>query len=378
MGAASVRLKSAMREGDRQRAPAWEFKGIQALRAVAAFAVVLGHSMNYLGRGHGTVPGVLTEFQGAVGVDLFFVISGFVMAISSGRLLRQPHPTRVFLWRRVLRVVPLYWLLTAVKLVILAALPRFDVTAWRPSVWNAVSSFLFIPSVNGMGEIRPVITLGWTLNFEMMFYLLFAISLVWRERFVRLLVPLVVLLAAIGLVRTAAWPIWTAGADPVVVEFAAGVVIALLFERGRMPGTTGSAVLLVAGAAGLSLIRSGPFLLREVSWGVPAAMVVLGVVGLERAVGDRLPRWLLLLGSASYAVYLVQTFVFPVVDLLAERVRGIVGLTPLEVGAVVMLGSLGISAALGLGVHLLIERPMTDVLKRRFGVERISPIAREG
>lgn len=366
-----------MREGDRQGPPAWEFMGIQALRAVAAFAVVLGHSMNYLWRGHGAVPGVLTEFQGAVGVDLFFVISGFVMTISSGRLLTRPHPTRVFLWRRVLRVVPLYWLLTAVKLVILAALPRFDVAAQRPSVWNAVSSFLFVPSVNGMGEIRPVITLGWTLNFEMMFYVLFAISLVWRDRFARLLLPLIVLLGAAGLVRTAVWPAWTAVADPIVVEFAAGVLIALLLERDRMPGKTGAAVLLVFGAAGLLLIKPGPFSTREVFWGVPAAMVVLGVVGLEPVVRDRLPRWLLLLGSASYAVYLVQTFVFPVVDLLAERVRNVVGLTPLEVGAVIMLGSVGISAALGLSVHLLIERPVTERLKQRFGVERIAPIARE-
>lgn len=366
-----------MSEGDRQKAPAWEFKGIQALRAVAAFAVVLGHSMNYLERGHGAVPGVLTEFQGAVGVDLFFVISGFVMTISSGRLLRRPHPTRVFLWRRVLRVVPLYWLLTAVKLAVLAALPRFDVAARQPSVWNAISSFLFIPSVNGMGEIRPVITLGWTLNFEMMFYLLFAISLVWRERFVRVLLPLVFLLAAVGLARTGNWPAWTAGADPIVVEFAAGVVIALLFERGWMPGVAVSVLAVTIGITGLILIK--PMLaglMRGVLWGLPAALVVLGVVGLEPVLRDRLPRWLLLLGSASYAVYLVQTFVFPVVDLLAERVRGTAGLRPMEVGAAVILGSLGLSAGMGLGVYLLIERPATEMLKRRFGVERIAPIVR--
>lgn len=367
-----------MREGDRQRPPAWEFKGIQALRAVAAFAVVLGHSMNYLWRGHGAVPGVLTEFQGAVGVDLFFVISGFVMTISSGRLLTRPHPTRVFLWRRVLRVVPLYWLLTVVKLVILAALPRFDMAARRPSLWNALSSFLFIPSANATGEIRPVITLGWTLNFEMMFYLLFAISLVWRERFVRALLPLVVLVGAIGLVRGVTWPAWTAGADPIVMEFAAGVGIALLLTRGWMPGVAGSALALGIGVAGLVLIKPDlAAVLRTVFWGIPAALVVLGVVGLERPLRDRLPRWLLLLGSASYAVYLVQTFVFPVVDRLAERARGMVGLSPLEIGVAVMLGSLGFSAALGLGAHLLIERPLTEMLKRRFGVERIAPIARE-
>lgn len=367
-----------MRDGERQRPPAWEYIGIQALRAVAAFAVVLGHSMNYLGRGHGAVPGVLSEFQGAVGVDLFFVISGFVMTISSGRLLTHPNPTGVFLWRRVLRVAPLYWLLTAVKLVVLAALPRFDIAARRPSVWNAVSSFLFVPSLNGLGEIRPVITLGWTLNFEMMFYLLFAISLMWRERFVQALLPLVLLLAAVGGLRTGTWPAWTAGADPIVMEFAAGVVIALLLKHGWVPGLAGSAVALIIGAAGLLLIKPDvAALLRGALWGFPAALVVLGVVGLEPVLRGRLPRWLLLLGSASYAVYLVQTFVFPVVDRLAEWVRRTAKLSPLELGGVVIMGSLAVAAATGVGVHLIIERPLTELLKRRFGVERIAPITRE-
>lgn len=367
-----------MGEDERHRPPAWEFRGIQVLRAVAAFAVVLGHSMNYLVRDQGAVPGLLTDFQGAVGVDLFFVISGFVMTISSGRLLARPHPTRVFLWRRVLRVVPLYWLLTVMKLVVLAAVPRFETTARHHSVWNVVSSFLFIPSRNGLGEIRPVITLGWTLNFEMMFYLLFAISLVWRERFARVVLPLVLLVAAVGLARTSSWPAWTAGADPIVLEFAAGVVIASLLKRGWLPGAAGSIAALVLGATGLTMIKPGlAAMMRGVFWGLPAALVVLGVVGLEPWVRDRLPRWLLLMGSASYAVYLVQTFVFPAVDELAERVRTTAGLTPLEVGATVILGSMALSAAMGLGVHLLMERPATEMLKRRFGAERIAPIARE-
>ena len=367
-----------MREGERQRPPAWEFRGIQALRAVAAFAVVLGHSMNYLQHGHGTVPQLLGEFQGAIGVDLFFVISGFVMTVSSGRLLAHAHPARVFLWRRLLRVAPLYWLSTAVKLVALAALPRFEEAA-RPSLWNITSSFLFIPSVNGLGEIRPVITIGWTLNFEMMFYLLFAISLLWRRRFVSVLLPLVLLLAAAGGLRSGTWPAWTAGADPIVLEFAAGVVIALLLKRGWLPGPLGSVLALAVGWVGLLLI--GPSIavhLRGVIWGVPAALVVLGVVGLEPVLRDRLPRWLLLLGSASYAVYLMQTFVFPVVDLFAERLRGTGGLTQLELGAVVVAGSLAASAAIGVTVHLTVERPLTEMLKRRFGVDRIAPIARQG
>ena len=361
-----------------QREPSWEYLGIQALRAVAALAVVLGHSLNFLARGTGSLPAVMAEFQGAVGVDLFFVISGFVMTVSSDRLLRKEHPARVFLWRRLLRIAPLYWIITLAKLALVAAFPSLQ-SAHPVSLWNVVASFLFVPSMSNTGEIRPVVTLGWTLNFEMAFYLLFAGSLIVRRRFLWLLLPAIAVLGLLGGLRSGTWPAWTSLADPIVLEFAAGVLIALLSMRRWEPGTPVSWLLLTLGATGLIWIKPGlPLVLRPIFWGVPAALVVLGTVGLERTWRTRLPRWILLLGSASYSIYLVQIFVFPVVDAAALRIRASAPtVTPWELTTGVVVASLLSASLAGIATHLLVERPLTDLLKQRFGTERIAPIARQ-
>ena len=355
------------------------FSGIQALRAVAALAVVGGHSVNLLQRQHAVVSAGLERVPGAVGVDLFFVISGFVITVSADGLLRKARPARVFLWRRVLRVIPLYWLLTAVKVLLVTLLPDLSAHG-SPSWWNCVSSFLFVPSLNPSGEIRPVIPVGWTLNFEAFFYVLFAVALLRRRDFVRVLVPLTCAIGLLGFWRTAAWPVWTVLADPMLFEFVAGVGIAVAVKRGRTPARVIAWLLLVAGGLGLAVIVPAVVTTanRLVVWGLPAAMVVLGCAALEPELKRRLPGWLLLLGSASYAIYLVQTFVLPVLGHAFDwgEHRGMEGLPMWQVVEVTL--GVALTTLAGVGMHLLVERPLTNLLKRRFGMERIAPVMREG
>ena len=353
------------------------FAGIQALRAVAALVVVYGHSVNLLQRQHAVVPAGLERVPGATGVDLFFVISGFVITISADGLLRKEHPVRVFLWRRVLRVVPLYWMLTAMRLLAMAWWPALSAHQ-GPSMWNVIASFLFLPSTNPAGEIRPVIPVGWTLNFEAFFYVVFALALLRGREFARVLIPLTCGVGLIGLWRTPAWPVWTAQADPILFEFVAGVAIALLVKRRQVPGPMAGWMLLVAGGMGLALVSTtlASTAARPLVWGVPAAMVVLGCAALEPTWKRRLPRWLLLLGSASYSIYLVQSFALPVLSAVFNRATSLRAV-PLYQVAEIALG-LGVTTIAGVAAHLLLERPMTEFLKRRFGAERIAPIAREG
>ena len=242
-----------------------------------------------------------------------------------------------------------------------------------------MASFLFLPSGNRLGEIRPVITLGWTLNFEMAFYLLFACALVYRKRLLVILLPLVGVLGLLGIARNETWPSWTALADPIVLEFACGVLVAAALQRGWRPGRLLSGLCLTIGSAGLILIKpTFPLIARPVFWGVPAALVVFGIVGLEDLLRPRLPRWLLLLGAASYSVYLIQVFIFPVVDAAADWLRGAAAwATPVALGAAVVVTSLVATTLAGLATHLWIEQPITQWLKRRFGAERIAPIMRE-
>ena len=349
------------------------FVGIQALRAVAALVVVYGHSVNLLARQHAVVSAGLERLPGAIGVDLFFVISGFVITVSADGLVDKARPAGVFLWRRVLRVAPLYWLLTAGKVLLVGVMPGLSARG-VPTWWNVAASLLFVPSMNAAGEIRPVIPVGWTLNFEAFFYAVFAVSLLRRREFVRVLLPLTCAVGLAGFLRTQAWPVWTVLADPILFEFVAGAGIALLVKRGWMPGRAAGWMLLVPGGVGLAVISPAAVTTvnRPLLWGLPAAMVVLGTATLEPGLKRWLPRWLLLLGGASYAIYLVQTFVLPGLGLVFDRVGG-VGWQVAEVG----LG-LGVTMLTGVGVHLLVERPVTEFLKRRFGAERIAPIVRAG
>jgi exopolysaccharide production protein ExoZ len=116
---------------------------------------------------------------GGAGVDIFFVISGFVMIISSQSLLTRSDGWKQFGLRRIVRIVPLYWSLLTLKLVTLLLVPSvLRVTHIAP--WAIIGSYLFVPSFNHDGDIAPILFVGWTLNFEMFFYLLLAIALKFR------------------------------------------------------------------------------------------------------------------------------------------------------------------------------------------------------
>jgi exopolysaccharide production protein ExoZ len=364
-----------------------EYLGLQALRAIAALAVVAGHTGDYLMAQNGFVPPLLRWFHGPAGVDVFFVISGFVMTLSSGRLLKKEHPARIFLWRRILRIVPLYWLLTTVKIILLLVRPRLSAHP-TPSVWNMVSSYLFIPSYGASGEIRPVIVVGWTLSFEMMFYVFFAIALARSRKrigeieqgwLLGFLVPSVGALGLLGFLRTKNWPDWTAFADPIVFEFLAGVGIAWLTLGGRLAGRKTSVALVLLGLAGLIFFVPGNalFATRSLAWGIPASVIVLGVVSLEPVIGKILPRWLLLLGNASYSIYLVQTFILPETQIILEKMRPEFAHTqPLWAGVVLTASGLLLTGAAGVACYLQLERRMVAFLKRSGKTELIAPVMR--
>jgi len=354
---------------------AGEYYGIQALRAFAALAVVAVHS-----------PRPSPWFHGQAGVDIFFVISGFVMMISSTRLLLKENPARLFLWRRILRIVPLYWLLTGLRLAMITIKPSISVHA-KPSTWNIISSFLFIPSMTPDGPDHPLIIVGWTLNFEMLFYLLFAIALTLvhsrkaiekRGGTLLFLVPAIGLIALLGLLRTDAWPAWTALANPIVLEFLAGVMLARLTMMGSLPKPWLATIMVGLGLLGfLLLVPDTPEASsRVLFWGIPAILVVYGAISLEGILRPHIPQWLLLLGSASYAIYLIQGFIFPVIHTMSGLFFGrMVQESPSQAGWIMLAISLVLVAAAGVAVHLLIERRMTDYLKQLFGRERISPVA---
>jgi len=164
------------------------FLTIQALRAIAALLVVVYHAFDMWGaRIDSAAPGI-SWTNGAAGVDIFFVISGFVMVASSRRIASQPHAGWTFIQQRIVRIVPLYWLLTTAKLILVFF---FADLALRSGIdFDYVArSYLFFPVVDGAGHFRPLLPVGWTLTYEFLFYLLFALALALRVDVLRVLVP---------------------------------------------------------------------------------------------------------------------------------------------------------------------------------------------
>jgi peptidoglycan/LPS O-acetylase OafA/YrhL len=352
-----------------------QIRSVQALRALAALAVVGYHATILWHDRAAPLPMAAPVHpweNGNAGVDLFFVISGFIMVFSSRRLVGRQDGWRRFLELRLIRIVPLYWVATAAKLASIEAVPALALHA-RPTAWNAVASFLFIPSRNALGIVSPVLVVGWTLSFEMLFYAVFAAGLAATVQPALLASAMLAPLAVLALVRGPDWPAIASLADPIVLEFVFGMVVARLLLSHRLqvlPRGVGWALLL-GGLAVLALVPAPSPWQRLAIWGVAAAATLAGALALERALDPKLPRALVRLGEASYALYLSHGFVLPVLGLVAVRAH----LSGVAMGAFLVPGCLIASALVALAVYAAVERPMTVWLRRWAGDPRPGSLA---
>ena len=321
---------------------------IQYLRAVAALAVVVFHAGERAGL-HFTI--------GAAGVDIFFVISGFVMFLTS---MKRPVTPGRFLLDRIKRIVPLYWIATGVMMAG-AWVGLFPNLVLEPA--HALASLFFIPMQSpSTGEVWPVLVQGWTLNYEMFFYLIFAASLFCPSRW-RLAFPLSILgsLAIAGLLAGPANPIALTYTRPILLEFAVGMLVAACWLKGWIPRWPAGALLALAGLGGFALIFASGLGFSALICGPLAAMLVFGAITLERH--GKMPRipGLTYLGNASYSIYLWHTFAISVLMKVADAG----GLPPLPGFLLAIAG--GVVA--GIISYIIIERPLNArlnaVLKNR-------------
>lgn len=327
------------------------------MRFVAALLVVFTHSTFYVGER--LIPGFPVWSNGAAGVDIFFVISGFVMVISSQELLARADGWRIFMMRRIARIVPLYWIATSLKLAAIISVPSMAINAGLDP-WHIAKSFLFLPSFNERGVLEPVLGVGWTLNFEMFFYAVFAAALFLRRPPLRLVTMLFLVVCFIALLRTPAWPAIGFWANTIVIEFVAGMWIAHACLTGRQCNLLGAMAMVGIGFGGL-LVPWGdiPDMMRPLTWGIPAMLIVCGVAFMEPALKGRVPAPLLYLGNSSYALYLFHPMVAPIAPALLAKL-GLVN-APLSISASVLL-----AIASGSFVHSFIERPINKVTRSTF------------
>jgi exopolysaccharide production protein ExoZ len=329
---------------------------IQYLRAIAALMVVWHHSLIQ-------VPGVaqfivLPEF-GPSGVDLFFVISGFIMLVTTAG--KEVTPAE-FIRLRVIRVVPLYWLMTLLMLGCAIVAPMaFKTLQFSPTA--VVKSLLFIPydSLSFPGQAWPVLVPGWTLNYEMFFYALFAASLLVPARFrLASLVATLLTLVLAGHLAEPSGPVLATYTNPRLLEFAAGAVIGHFWMRG---------VFRVKLLVSVAWIGIGIYLLTRVgqapNW-LPMCGAMLIVGGsLSPALRELHSRLLLALGDASYSIYLTHLFTLAALRIVWVRVLP----APESLAAAIafMVVAIPICAAAGFAVYRWVEKPLTKGLRRIIG-----------
>jgi exopolysaccharide production protein ExoZ len=315
---------------------------LQALRGLAALSVVTYHSFQWIDD---------RFWVGAAGVDVFFVVSGFIIWTVGSAEEASPG---VFFWRRLTRVAPAYWLATG-AVVALAMLWPTLLRQVTLSPAHIALSLAFVQHIDPRGLPFPVLPPGWSLNYEAVFYALFTVVL-----FAPAALRFRLLLAALGGVIVFGVldpPAYYLGANMMLLQFGAGAWLARRQQLGRriLPeiGAALAAIgVLLLASQGLTGLRSD--LWRPLLWGVPAAMIVAGAVALEPLRAIRPPAALLRLGDASYAIYLCH---FVAVALAAR----LVGVAPTWRFVPI---AVALSLAAGLAFHRWIERSLIAAVRR--------------
>jgi len=338
---------------------------VQFLRCVAAALVVAQHAALEL-RARSGLPDLLSYWHevGGVGVDIFFVISGLVMYLSTRRI---PSPAdagataSLFFRRRLIRIVPLYWFYTMLKVGIVLILGSKAFADGLPLLY-VLGSLLFYPMVSpASGDILPLVESGWTLSFEMLFYAVLATAIALRLPRLKTSVVLLAIIFVVSqmLVDSVLFRFF---GRTVLFEFVLGMVVARLWMQRREVPLWMPVVLVTFALAALFVYR--PHLDRFIGLGIPSAMLVLGVAWMERVEWVRvLAAKVTLFGDASYSTYLAHGFVMPVAVIIGLK------LSPHAYGFVCVLAVLGSTAA-GCVSYLLLEKPMTKFLNARFGGAR--------
>ena len=303
------------------------------------------------------------SLAGAAGVDMFFVISGFIMV-----LVCQREPDALtFLRHRLIRIAPLYWLCTLLRIGGRLTLSGLD--AGPPlTIGQVATSVAFLPYWDGSGSIAPLLRQGWSLQFEMFFYLVVAAALRCAPRRV-LICASAALLGLVGVGALAGIPqdgpasVLSVYVHPMLLEFIAGLAIGRLWLAKRLPGPRQAILLAALGFAGLAAAAAaGPQWepLRVWVWGAPCALIVLGCVALEAAGRiPNLPR-LTAIGDASYSLYLTHsTVIFALASLKPALPAGSPG--SLLLGGTLM-GACVVVAQL---VYRRVEAPLLAALRGR-------------
>lgn len=314
---------------------------IQALRAWASIIVVLYHAIG-TAKSYGLESNyfALLGSWGMHGVDIFFVISGFIMFYTQN--LKSNKPSK-FLKDRIIRIVPIYWMLTTFYLLLYFFIPSIF-RDFSPDFQYILSSYFFLSGI--IFQLHPILSYGWTLEYEAIYYLVFAIILFFPRRIQFILVA--VFLIFIYLLFSYL--------SVVIFEFIFGMLVAYLYLKKGV--NKKSKVILILG---IFILFSSIFVkvtesTRLFYYGASAFLIVYGLLGVK----ETNSKLLVVLGSASYSIYLIHVFTLPLFYKISSKIFYFID------GDILLFIAILFTVSIGTLFYYFVEKPVTKKLKARF------------
>jgi exopolysaccharide production protein ExoZ len=330
--------------------------GVQELRFCAAISIVVLHSdLSSI-----LLKAGLSKHPLAGGVDLFFVISGFIMTWLTKDQFGNRSGAWKFLLRRTIRILPIYWFFTSLLILMVAVkLPFINQDGYEFGKIIASYGFFPWPDQNGY-DVYPIIMQGWTLNYEMFFYVTFALALCTRRGMFWFLVTFFAL-SALHFMIPKNWIALRFYTSPIILEFVAGIGIGRLYLSGYRTGLKAAIIIFVSAVlAFFALQLAVPRFdgSRFLHFGIPATFLFASVaLRSERTKSSPFGRALQRVGDASYSMYLSHTFTLIAVGSLWRK-------SGFETGLVSSLIAIALVVVVSLIFYSVVERPITNAMKR--------------
>ena len=350
---------------------------LQLLRAIAVSLVILLHAGS-----NGTTKFAAAnpigsfyhlETWGAIGVDLFFAISGFIMTIVMPAYLK-PGGWKTFFVKRAVRILPLYYLLSA-----LLVFTTVFVHHQALDIQTVVKTLIFFPLFDSKTIVSPLMGVGWSLSYEIYFYTLIGMLLIFKKDLYRRMLLLIVVLSIAGLLIPTEIPLLKFLTSPILLEFGFGIVCGLVYQKFNklelLPSQK-KAISVGLLLTGLVLMCATIFVrpdfdlhsitlvqnvnekafYRALLWGLPSAIFMLGTILTMQSFHKRTPAACVLAGDASYSAYLIHTKVY----LMFAYVFKYLSLGPVLYLIVIVPACLMVSIVF----YRLVEKPLIKIFTR--------------